>query len=490
MHTSLPPETNSVFQREWDTLQESLIPVEYLKEGIFACEHTGHPDNVKPVRIWDVNADLSEQIMIKIADNLDHYESLRRQGENPLEITLFDRRRRQGKAEKELLHAIDTFNRFAEDFHQGYQTGNPGETASAFEHDRVNRLPRYDDWKPERFCVHDHLMGVMGYRFNRIIGRIEVTGYATRDHTNYARGSATRSLLLCLLCEWAKQSANKGVVFVDEWYQPVPEPISVPHEILVFARVLGVDIPTGSRELSHMACRVLFLKLTPFAMGARKLLETSDLSIKACLMVHKGIWPTRQIEDLIRYCPMASALFDGDIHPEEPLVMGMVMEHARFAVMAGISEQMVRIQAEENLGSVEVMDVDDNLPVWPYSRLLSCNCDIDLLCYENKERIQTTFQSGTCFMICSWPVDVSRFKKKIAQVMKIMTDIQTFLQSTAMVNSRVTLFLMIPAQAINDSSVEIDDLPPGIHLTLMDETLDFIGQTAQRNIQQSRRLRK
>jgi hypothetical protein len=490
LHTSLPPEAIFAFQREWDTLQEFLAPVEYLEQGIFACEHAGHPGNVKPVWIWDANADLSEQTMITIADNLDQYESLRRQGENPFEITLFDRRRRQGKAEKELLQAIDTFNRFAEDFHQGYQTGNPGDTASAFEHDKVNRLPRYDDWKPERFCVHDHLMGVMGYRFNRIIGRLEVTGYATRDHTNYARGSATRSLLLGLLCEWAKQSANKGVVFVDDWYQPVPEPIPVPHEILVFARVLGVDIETGSRELSHTACRALFLKLTPFAMGARKLLETSDLSIKACLMVHKGIWTTRQIEDLIRYCPLASALFDGDIHPEQPLVMGMVMEHARFAVMAGISEQLVRIQAEEKLGSVEVMDLDDNLPVWPYSRLLSCNCDIELLCYENKERIQTTFPSGTCFMICSWPVTISGFKKKIAQVMKIMTDVQTLLQSTAPVNTTITLCLMIPAQAINNSTVEIDELPPGIHLTLMDETLDFIGQTAQQNIQQSRRLRK
>jgi hypothetical protein len=158
--------------------------------------------------------------------------------------------------------------------------------------------------------------------------------------------------------------------------------------------------------------------------------------------------------------------------------------------MAGISEQLVRIQAEEKLGSVEVMDLDDNLPVWPYSRLLSCNCDIELLCYENKERIQTTFPSGTCFMICSWPVTISGFKKKIAQVMKIMTDVQTLLQSTAPVNTTITLCLMIPAQAINNSTVEIDELPPGIHLTLMDETLDFIGQTAQQNIQQSRRLRK
>ena len=489
MRLALDPETTAIFQREWEPLNASLLPIEHLREGVFACEHVKNQNSTKPIVIWDVTRDLAEQTMIEIAENIDVYETLRQDGDNPFETTLFDRRRRQRKAEKEFLKAIEAFNLFSRDFHQKYPSENQDNPASSFEHDRLNRMPRYDEWKPERFCVHDHLMGVMGYHFNRITGHLEVTGYATRDHTNYARSSATRSLLLGLLCEWAKQSSNKGMIFLDKWYGSPLEATSVPHEIVVYARVLGIDVQFGTKELSHAVCKALFLQLTPFGMRTRKILEGSDLSIKACLMAHKGIWSTRQIEDLVRYCPMASSLFEGDAQPEKPVQMGMVMEHARLAVMAGISEQMVRTQAEEKLSSVNVIDLDECLPVRPYSRLISCNCDIHLFCYDNGQRFEKALTAGTCFIIYSWPVTPFQFKEKIAAILESMATLLAFSKTTPLADKLTTICLMVPAQTIINQALNVD-LPPGIHLTLMDETMDVIGQTAWRNIQQSRRIRK
>lgn len=489
MRLSLDPETIAVFQREWEPLNAFLFPIEHLREGIFACEHLKNQNSIKPIVIWDVTRDLAEQTMIEVAENIDVYKKMRKDSEDPFETTWFDRRRRQRRAEKEFLKAIEAFNLFSRDFHQGYPSETQETPASSFEHDRVNRMPRYDEWKPERFCVHDHLMGVMGYRFNRIKGHLEVTGYATRDHTNYARGSATRSLLMGLLCEWAKQSSNKGMVFLDKWYGSLSEAVPVPYELIVYARVLGIDIQFGIKELTHAVCKALFLQFTPFGFSTQKILEGSDLSIKACLMAHKGIWSTHQIEDLVRYCPMASSLFEGDAQPEKPVQMGMGMEHARFAVMAGISEQMVRNQAEEKLSSISVIDIDECLPVRPYSRLISCNCDIHLSCYDNGQRFEKVLTAGTYFIIYSWPVTPFQFKEKIVAVLESMAALVTFLKTTPLANKFTTICLMVPAQTIINQSLNVD-LPPDIHLTLMEETLEVIGQTAWHNIQQSRRIRK
>lgn len=490
MSLLLKPDSVAVFQKEWEPLGVSLKPVEYLGKGLFACEHQPNSIGPKPVVIWDTMADLAEQTMIKLAENLSAYEALRKSGNNPSEETLSERRRWKRKAEVELIKAIEEFNRFAEGFHHEYQaqqafTGADGTDdggISTFEHDKVNRPPRYDAWKPERFCVHDHLMGVMGYRFNRTVDRLEVAGYATRDHTNYARGSATRSLLLCLLCEWAKQSVQKGIVFVDEWHKSKPDPVVVPYEISLYGRVLGVDIKPGERELPYLACETLFLKLTPFSLQAREMLEKSDLSIKACLIAHKGIWSIPQIEDLVRYCPMAQEIFEGSIQPEEQVRMAMAMEHAKLAVMAGIAEQMIRVQAEDKQASVKVHGFESGLSDWPYSRLLSCGCDILFSCLENGQRIERNFEAGVLFAIFSWPVTEQLFHRGVKQMFKA-------LQKTAHENNLNAVVLLVPEQAVLNQSVSVPD-HPGIHLALMHETLDVIRQTAWRNIQQAGRLRK
>ena len=501
MTIPLNPKVNSdadyVFQREWEPLNRALIPIEHLGNGIFACEHQKHPGNLKPILIWDVMLDLAEQTMITLAENIQEYNELRQTGEDPFDITFSDRRRRQRRAENELFKAIDVFNRFANDFHQGYQVENKStaveenldSSAAAFEHDKMNRLPRYDEWKPERFCVHDHLMGVMGYRFNRILGHIEVTGYATRDHTNYARGSATRAMLLCMLCEWAKQSSQKGVIFVEEWYKYQPEPMPVPHEIVVYARVLGIDVEPGAKELSHATCKSLFLQLTPFGRHTRRILEKSDLSIKACLMCHKGIWTIHQLEDLVRYCPVASTLFEGNVQPEKPVQMGVVMAHARLAVMANISEQMICVQAEEKNGAVKVLELDDRLAAWPYYRALSCNCTVHLFCYENGQRVEKTFASETRIGIFSWPATSLQFKEETPKILNKVMAMQRDLQEAAQTNRLDTFCIMVPAQSILQQSLNVD-IPPGIHVTLMDETLDAVEQTAWQNIQLSQRIRK
>lgn len=190
------------FLREWDPLGGVLVPVEYLGEGLFACLHLCSPwsPTKPPVVLWEASADLAEQTLLPLAPDWLTYRRSRGEGIDPLAEAAAFRRSRKRLAEREFSQAIAGFNLFSEWFHQKYGQANEGKD---FEHHLLNHLPRYDEWRPERFCVHDHLLGVMGYCVNRLAGRIEVTGLATRDHTNYARGSASRALLLGLLCVWS-----------------------------------------------------------------------------------------------------------------------------------------------------------------------------------------------------------------------------------------------------------------------------------------------
>ena len=474
------------------------MPVEYLNGGIFACELLRHPYDKNPIIIWDAVADLGEQTLTLLAEDKDTYIRLREADENFFDITLSDRRRRQRKAEKELFHAISVFNQFSEAFHSGYQVeqgstkieNGQDKPVSTFEHDRLNRLPRYDAWKPQRFCVHDHLMGVMGNRFNRATGCLEVTGYATKDHTNYARASATRSLLLCFLCEWAKQSATKGIIFLDNWDDPIQEPRRVPHEIRVYAHILGIKMQPNATQIDHATCRALFLELTDFSQPTRKILSKSDLSIKACLMVHKGIWTVHQLEDLIRYCPMISTLFEDNLQSANQVHMGMLMEHARLTVMSGLAQQMVQVQAEEKNASIIVLDTDEESKKMPYSRLISCECDIELCCFEDGRRIKKTLSSGIDFALWAWPATPHQFKQKLGSILKFIENfVSSFSQNRSDDNRPKTICLVVPTQATINQSVDV--VPSsGIHLVLMDETLDMIDQAAWRNLQQSQRIRK
>ena len=51
MRLALDPETTAIFQREWEPLNASLLPIEHLREGVFACEHVKNQNSTKPIVI-------------------------------------------------------------------------------------------------------------------------------------------------------------------------------------------------------------------------------------------------------------------------------------------------------------------------------------------------------------------------------------------------------------------------------------------------------
>ena len=470
------------FLREWHPLRGSLLPVEYLGKGLFACFHLDSPSySEPPIVLWDISADIIEQTLSPLAPDWAEYIKRRLEGFHPADNTSGERRERRRIAAAELDKAVKSFNRFSEWFQQNYQQGNQGQ---AFEHDQLSQLPRFDSWRPERFCVHDNLIGVMGYRVNRNSECLEVAGFATRDHTNYARASGMQALLLSLLCEWVRQSCKKGIVFVDDWDKTETSTLPIPYDIALYGHLLGADIKPNLRELTFETCRKLFLRLTSFGGESQKFLEDSELSLKACLMAHKGVWSISQIEDFLCFCPLAKELFEGSIAPEEQIQMAMLLEHARMCVMAGMAEQIICMQTEEKEKTCYCQRSATNDDALPYSRMFKSEIEIQLTCLTEKGKVTATVQENISFLMAVWPANRMELELNLSYFIDRVHD-----WSLKNISDKTPIFLLVPEESSLGlkPSFFSKDIP--IQLALLSESYEAINAAAFQRIQQARRMR-
>ncbi len=397
------------FLREWHPLRGALCPVEYLGEGLFACLHLLDPyDRPVPVVLWDVTADLMEQPFCMLALDWPHYYTARLNGFSPIEANFNDLRHCRIKGELNFEKSVEVFESFSKWFHDQYQNQNQNDV---FEHDGLNRMPRYDEWRPERFCVHDHLLGVMGYRFSPLAGRIEVTGFVTKDHTNYARGSATCALLTSLLTEWAKQSAPAGIVFVDQWRNYHPKTVSLPVEVALFAYLQGIPMRSDAYELKADDCQALLTRLTPIVVKDSQHSAFKKISDKACLLVQKQVLLPHQVEDLIRFCPLAEPLFKGQIHMHEQIRLNIVLEHLQLSFMARVIEQVLNLAVASTNFSC-VLEKGDSNQQMPYCWEGISPVSLQLKGLDVSGPALSTISAGTSFCLIPWPVNKSDFSLK------------------------------------------------------------------------------
>lgn len=332
------------FLREWHPLGGRLFPVEHLGEGIFACLTLGQPDDGIPVVSWDIAVDLGEQPFLELAASWTDYRDLREGGEDPLSWLLRQGRRQAALAARELQQSLDRFDRAVQSFHEQYANRHAGQV---FEHHTQNAQLQDRDWKPERFAVQDHLLGVMAYRFNARDNAIDVVGFATRDHTNFARGSATAGLLLGLLCEWAVCGADT-LRFLPSTRKADSEPQPIPREIVVLGRLLGADLDANQRGITAAQAAILLQALTPFPAVVRRALgdRLRQGAERACLAVHRELWSPWAAALLIAWCPRAAELFSGAVDPGEQIRYQALLYHARSAVLAGFGVEKLTTTAE------------------------------------------------------------------------------------------------------------------------------------------------
>lgn len=333
------------FLREWHPLRARVVPVEHLGDGVFACLHLAGSQREARVIAWDIALDLAEQPMAVLAEHWPSYRDGRRRGLDLLGDFGAVSEACRAAAARQLDQQVAAFEQSVGAFHDGYSDKHQGQ---AFEHHAENAIPRRSDWRPERFAVQDILLGVMTYRYNPGANYVDVVGFATRDHTNFARGSATASLLVGLLCEWALHDAA-GIRFL----RAVPpgdrangEPAAVPREVAVLAALLDVEVSPDDAEIPAAACRGLLRELTPFPPGVRRHTEAVGAGIeRICLAVHRGLWNPMEAALLLASCPDAVALFTGGLDAGEHVRILTALPHARAALLAGFGVRAIETEA-------------------------------------------------------------------------------------------------------------------------------------------------
>jgi hypothetical protein len=368
-------DTVEAFLAEWHPLGGRLVPVEHLGEGIFACLRLG-AEGTEPVIAWDVAADLAEQPLVRLGRSWESYGAARAEGWDPLPLFRVPRDRRRLAVERDLGHALNAFERVAEWFHQRSTHQNRGE---AYDHHTGGALPGPMDWKPQRFAVHDHLIGVVGYRFQPGPSRLEVAGFATRDHTNYARGSATAGLLVALLCEWAATGADT-IRFVEPAgvrAGNTVRPAAMPYEVAVLAWLLGVELQPEEPVIGRDAAARLLLELTPLPAALRPRLQRAGGSLgRLCLAVHRQLWSGLEAGLLGAWFPDVESLFGEGIESAEQVRYLSMLAHARCAALIGFAQRSIQAQEEAagRRGTLFLPILDE--PLLAYAVAATANADV------------------------------------------------------------------------------------------------------------------
>lgn len=346
-------QTVAGFQREWQPLGGNLFPVEHCGDGIFACLLLGCAAPY-PVVAWDVAADLGEQPTVWLAPSWATYVEGRttpagEPDQGPVLDPLSDATRtielRRRLAENDLNTRIRAFEQVEQHFNEAYARAHEG---NRFEHHVDHGQVRGTDWRPERFAVQDHLLGVVASRYDKGRNTIDIVGFATRDHTNYARGSATAGLLVGLLCDCAAKAASGLRFFTAVPQTSRDEPLGVvPNEVVVLAGVLGVDVDPRSAVIPADAAGRLLLELTPFHPHVRRALADSGINLlRLCLAVHKQVWSPLETALLARWCPEADGMLGGEIDAGEMVRLASALHHGVAAVLASFGAVLVETAAE------------------------------------------------------------------------------------------------------------------------------------------------
>lgn len=393
------------FLREWQPLQGHLLPIEHLGEGRFACLHLAPGLDEAPVVYWDVLRDLGEQPMVVLAPTWPEYRGSREL--ETLDLVFVERvaQQRLEQAERELESAVKTFEEMQGRFNSAFERRHAGKS---YEHSGEHPSLGTEEWRPVRFAVHDHLLGVMAYRFNGKANRIEVAGFATRDHTNYARGSATVALLTGLLCDWAAQRATEIVFFASApSARNEQSPTMVPWEVAVLCRVLGSHTSPTSTQIDHQAAATLLVALTPLPTALRRRLRAEPKrAVLACLNVLKNIWTPLEATAIMCWCPDAEArgLFSGQLQPSEQVRYASALLHARAALLLGYAMSVIESQADE---AEELTPEVDLVPDIPYAVEVRCTFPTAWLVVRNKDLVTQQIPAGERMCLIALPHPVS-----------------------------------------------------------------------------------
>lgn len=302
----------------------NLIPIEELDVGTFACLQ----GDGRAGAVYEATAPTSKTVqeLRMLAPSFESY--------------IFDR-----------LRPWDVLDRHINDYQKRF----------SYDHHRGGKLPRNHDWRPFRFCVQDVVFGSTVVRHSRDENCLEVDVFLPAEIPNYEPLAGALALTLFLLSEAFKCGGSMEIRFTERGGHR-----GIPISMRQLASRGGVSI-AGSNRIAPSEAKFLYLALTGFSPELQAQLEALDEkgklnSIRACYVVHHGIWSREQVEMILLGSALPDVILSGDVLPHSRHIYQHCLLYGRAALLAGGLDRCLQ-NRDQGAGAAEtkITQLEDDL---------------------------------------------------------------------------------------------------------------------------------
>jgi hypothetical protein len=264
---------------------------------------------------------------------------------------------------------------------------------SKYDHVEGGKLPRANEWRVVRSCVHDRVVGLAGVRQDDQRDATIIDLFEASDHPLYEPGHGIRSITTLVLADAYKTGASLSLIFrrVSGLREAV-----VPPGLVRLCQELGIELHNaGGGLVSHGEGVALFAALSGLSAGAldyaRVLPSSARLSIEALsYLVTTRAWTPEEAEWILTTAPRPSAVLFGEDHVDDWLLLAESAAFGRAALLASLFRSSLNENGEEGV-EASLVSVED--ACW----------SIELASEADSVWADIRFSRGARIRLAAWP---------------------------------------------------------------------------------------
>lgn len=331
------------FRLGFSFLPKSLVPIEDLGQGMFACLLTSSKKNeycpIVKVNITKRPLSSLEELAPCFVDYL--YARLNSVGTTVAVSSKVDK-------------SWQVFEQRVREYDKDF----------GYDHAKGGKLPRNHDWRPYRFCIQDVVFALTVVRHLREANCLQVDVFLTAEIPEYDPLAGATSLASFLLSEAFKCGGTMEIRFTDN-----VEDGQVPEELRQLADRYNLQLGHMDRKgISPTEAKALYAALTDFSPALQaKIMELEERGkvkmARACYVVHHGVWSKQEVEVIVLGSGHPDSILGGQAQPHQRHLYHHDLLHARAALLAGMLDRMLARRERVSEEGTEYDMEDDVRPL-------------------------------------------------------------------------------------------------------------------------------
>lgn len=221
------------------------------------------------------------------------------------------------------------------------------------------KLPRSQDWRVHRICSRDIILGVLAVRHQMGVNCLLVDLFLPIDLPPFETSGSLIFMTLFILGDAYRCGGTMEIRFTAN-----VDGGQVPRKLQALARQVGAPIKPESlaqNRLDPDDSLRLYAALTGFSTNAREYIQQKSINpLKACFVIHRGIWSKPEVEMLLFLSRNPERIFSGGPAPADWRAWSVELHLGRSAILGGyLTRALARRSPQEASEDIE----DDNREV-------------------------------------------------------------------------------------------------------------------------------